>query len=146
MEWNLSQLNALPTAEKQRQWNKCLELTDRYGLKLTHQRFEALEAARKQALEAAGRLDFGGGVLDSLVYAFCDSPFVEPDAFAGLLFQMQELFYTFKSETLNALTDEELISVMERLFNGEAQGSLDYLSEVPPQRLVRIALGKEALD
>lgn len=137
---------ALSAVQQEQQWLKCHELAERYGRQLTRQQFEALGKARQQALEATGRLDFGGGVLDQLVYAFCDSPFVDDEDFAALLMEMQELFYTFRNETLDVLTDEELISVMERLFNGEAQGALDYLAEVPPQRLVRIALGKEGLD
>lgn len=143
---DLIRSGALSAAQEQEQWLRCQTLAERYGMKLTRRQFEALGQARQQALEATGRLDFGGGVADRLVYAFCDSPFADSDGFASLLMEMQELFYTFKNETLDVLTDEELISVMEQLFNGEAHGSLEYLSEVSPQRLVRIALGKEAME
>lgn len=146
MNENLIQSGVLSSAREQEQWLKCQTLAERYGMKLTRRQFEALGQARHQTLEATGRLDFGGGVADRLVYAFCDSPFSDSNGFASLLMEMQELFYTFRNETLDVLTDEELISVMEQLFNGEAQGSLEYLSEVPSQRLVRIALGKEVLD
>lgn len=139
MNENVIHSGVLSPVREQEQWLKCQTLAERYGMKLTRKQFEALGQARQQALEATGRLDFGG-VADRLVYAFCDSAFADSEGFASLLMQVQELFYTFKNETLDVLTDEELISVMEQLFNGEAQGSLEYLSEVPPQRLVRIAL------
>lgn len=127
----------------QRQWQRCDELARRYGMQLTQQQFQRLTQARRQALQDTGRIDFGGGVLDQLVYAFCDSPFVESRSFASFLEQMQELFYIFKNETQDAVTDEELIQALAALFNGEAQGSLEYLAEIPPQRLVRMAYGKE---
>lgn len=146
MNGNLIVPGMLSAVQQEQRWLKCHELAERYDMQLTRQQFEALEKARMQALEATGRLDFGGGVLEQLVYAFCDSPFVDNEHFVALLMEMQELFYTFRNETLDVLTDEELISVMERMFNGEAQGAAEYLAEVPPQRLVRIALGKEVLD
>ena len=127
----------------QRQWQRCDELARRYGMQLTQLQFQRLTQARRQALQDTGRIDFGGGVLDQLVYAFCDSLFVESRSFASFLEQMQELFYIFKNETQDAVTDEELIQALAALFNGEAQGSLEYLAEIPPQRLVRMAYGKE---
>ena len=125
------------------QWRRCDQLARRYGMRLTRGQFEHLAQARRQVLQDTGRIDFGGGVLDQLVYAFCDSPFVESRGFALFLEQMQELFYIFKNETQDAVTDEELIQALAALFNGEAQGSLEYLAEIPPQRLVRVAYGKE---
>ncbi len=128
---------------QQRADEQCCQLAQRYGLSLTQAQLKTLQEARKEALEDTGRLEFGPGVLPDLVYAFCDSPFLERDGFAGFLREAQALFYALKNETADALSDAELISVMEKLFNGEAQGSLEYLAETSPERLVRIALGKE---
>ena len=52
-------------------------LSLRYGLALTETQIQALVNERFQSLVTAGRVEFGEGVLPRLIYAFCDSPYIQ---------------------------------------------------------------------
>lgn len=73
-------------------------------------------------------MEFGPGAEAALIAAFCDSPFVCPAGWPGLLAELAELFYHFKSETRDLVPDGELIAFMESAFNGPCQGSLELLA------------------
>lgn len=90
-------------------------------------------------LRAAGRIEFGGGILPKLIRAICDSPFIEQENYADVLAELQEIFYHFKNETRDRLTDDELIELMVGVFNGRAQGSAEYLAGLTAEALARIA-------
>ncbi len=113
------------------------DMTDRYGLRLTQGQIIALVAARKEALAQTGRVELGEGVLPKLVYAFADSPYIQRDTYAQTLGALQELFYTFKNECEDALTDDELVEAMQTLYNRKAHGSLEYLENVTMAQLYR---------
>ncbi len=106
----------------------CEELMGRYGLRLTEEEQQALALRQQQALEQTGRILLEGGVLQKLVYAFCDSPFIQPQDWADTLGELLDTFYEYKNESGDALSDDELVEWMARLFSGSAQGSLDYLA------------------
>ena len=40
---------------------------------------------------------------------------------------LQEAFYRFKNESLDELSDDELIQLMKKYFNEECMGDLEYL-------------------
>ena len=40
---------------------------------------------------------------------------------------LQEIFYLYKNESLDELTDDELLTYMKECFEGKCQGDLDYL-------------------
>lgn len=61
-------------------------------------------------------------------------------AVAGLL----GLFYQFKADIQDALSDDELIDAMAAIFNGPAQGAIEALADVGGRTLYRFALRKEA--
>ena len=116
---------------------QCNELSARYGLTLSETQMAALSQVREEALTATGRVEFGVGPLPALIYAFCDSPYVSRDEYADTLAALTELFYAFKNELGNTFSDDELISAMERYFNGHAQGSLEDLQSATPGELYR---------
>jgi len=133
---SLQKAQAIAAAEELRQ---CNVLSERYGLSLNEAQIAALVNAQTDALRQTGRIALNGGVLPRLIYAFCDSPFIERWDYCNTLIAMQDLFYAFKNELGGALSDDELIAAMERLFNGRAQGSLSYLENVTNGDLYRAA-------
>lgn len=40
---------------------------------------------------------------------------------------MIEIFYTYKNETMDIVTDDELIKFMKKSFDGICKGNIDYL-------------------
>ena len=117
----------------------CNAMTARFGLTLSPEEISQLAERRVTALRDTGRVEFGEGVLSTLVHAFCDSPFLMPDDYAQTLSDLQDAFYWFKNESADTIPDDELIGLMRAVFDGRAQGSADYLSGLTPEELYRYA-------
>lgn len=103
------------------------DLTAKYGLELSEKQAILLVKARTIALEKTGRIEFGGGIIDKIIYEFCDSPFITMYNYEDVLYRLIETFYYYKNETLDLLSDDALIKHMKKLFDGICQGSLDLL-------------------
>lgn len=119
--------NELMTENEKREIKACNDFTRRYGLSLNDAEIAELCICREKALKASGRVEFGGGVLPKLIRAFCDSPYLERDSYESTLAELQEAFYYCKTESMDMLSDDELIELMVSVFNGRAQGSVDFL-------------------
>lgn len=104
------------------------ELTEQFGLVLTEKQAAELILTRNTALLDNGRVEFGSGVIGRLIYEFCDSPFISKESYEQTLHELIELFYYYKNETLDLISDEELIKFMKKSFDGVCQGSLELLS------------------
>ena len=118
------------------------EIGRQYGLFLSEAQLRALVAAEAETLRAQGRLEFGEGILPRLMYMFCDSPFIARAEYFDTLEALQELFYAFKNELNDALSDDELLEAMYKVFHGRAQGSMDYMENVATVHLIRALNGE----
>ena len=107
---------------------KCNEFTAKYQLVLTHSQAIELIETRTYALKVNGRIEFGGGVIDKIIKEFCDSPYISMYNYMETLHELIELFYYYKNETLDLISDEDLIEFMKKAFDGICQGSLELLS------------------
>lgn len=117
----------------------CNEFSERFGLTLSETEIEELVQCRAEALKNSGRVEFGGGILPKLIFAFCDSPYMDQENYEPTLAELQEIFYYYKSEALDLYTDDELIEIMVSVFNGRAQGSVEYLAGTSLDALCRYA-------
>lgn len=118
-------------------------LSERYGLRLSEGQLQALADGRAAALADTGRVEFGPGVLPRLMYALCDSPYVDRQSYCDTLLALQEAFYYFKSDSGDAFSDEELVDALRVAFNGPAQGSAEYVCGLSPEELYRLWLRGE---
>ena len=123
---------------------QCNQITQKVGLLLSDTQIQALAEQRIQALAHTGRVEFGPGILQTLIYRFYDSPYLTQVNYEQTIVELQELFYTFKNETKDRLSDDELLGVMKAIFDGKAQGSVEYLSGVLSDDLFQIALDLDA--
>lgn len=122
---------------------RCNEKTAPYGLRLTPEEMNQLARQRFTALDQTGRVEFGDGVLETLVAAFQDSPYLHQGAYAETVGALQDLFYHFKNESMDRLTDEILLQAMRVSFD-RAGGSLDYLGGTALEDLCRWARSPES--
>ena len=118
---------------------ECNELVARFGLTLSETQIQSLVERRFDALRDTGRIEFGEGILKKLIFSFCDSPYLTQENFEETIVELQDSFYYFKNESMDRLSDDELIDFMSIVFNGRAQGSLDYLSGTSLEELCRYA-------
>lgn len=103
------------------------ERTEQYGLTLTEQDAERLLEERGRVLREEMRVEFGGGILPKIIDIFCDSDFIGQDSYADTLIRLQEIFYEYKNEMQDEVTDEELLCLMKEMFEFLCFGDLDYL-------------------
>jgi hypothetical protein len=107
---------------------KCNAFTGQFGLILTRRDAVELVETRALALEHNGRIEFGGGVLEKIIREFCHSPYISTHNYAETLHDLTEIFYYYKNETLDLLSDDDLIKHMRNSFDGNCQGSLELLA------------------
>lgn len=111
-----------------RELELCNRATAGYGLALTHEQMLALAERRVQALRDTDRVEFGGGILKELVFAFRDSPYLDQRHYEETLTELQDVFYHYKNESGDRLTDDELIVLMRSAYNGWCQGSVEAMA------------------
>ncbi len=116
---------------------KCNDMTVKFGLILTEVQALELVETRSYALKQNGRIEFGGGVIDKIISEFCDSPYISINNYNETLQELLEIFYYFKNETLDLMSDDDLIKYMKNAFDGICQGSIELLSGRELYKLAR---------
>lgn len=106
---------------------KCNEYTSKYGLSLTSTQALELVNTRSEALSNNGRIEFGGGIIDKLIKVFCDSSFIWQDNYEETIHQLIDTFYYYKNESLDSLSDDDLILIMKKYFETSCYGSIQLL-------------------
>lgn len=103
-------------------------ISQKFGIILTDK--EALELVKVQqtSLKKHGRINFSHGIVHKLHFAFCDSDYVHSSSYFSILNELIDIFYYYKSESLDTYSDDELIELMEKLFE-EGRGSFTYLQD-----------------
>ena len=130
MNENYMELLALQNQKKEVQAVVSInKITSKFGLQLSEQEAQYLVECKTKCLKEVGRLEFGEGVLRQILFAFCDSPYLYQDNYLEMLEGLQSIFYLYKNESLDEVTDEELIEAMYHIFHEKAKGSLEYLEE-----------------
>lgn len=123
--------NALSTVLKTNQYTK------KFGLQLSEEEALMITEARKSSLLEQERIEFGEGIIHKLIFAFCDSPYIYQDNYVETIITLQEIFYLYKNESLDELTDDELISYMKKELEGECEGSLEHLEDTSLEAFAR---------
>ncbi len=116
--------------EKQAGLDEVLETNraaEQYGLVLTREEAELILAERTRALREQKRVEFGEGIVPKIIYEFCDSDFIDRDNYADTVIRLQEIFYLYKNEMQDEISDEELLHFMREQFEEICFGDLDYL-------------------
>lgn len=106
---------------------KCNESTREYGLKLSEKDIKEIINTRNLALEKSGRIEFNGQIVDKIIMAFCNSPYISQYNYSDTINELVEIFYNYKNETLDYIGDDELIEIMKEYFDNYCQGSLELL-------------------
>lgn len=115
----------------------CNEKSSRYGLVLREEEVKELMVCRKDSLKENQRIEFGEGILPVVIDAFCDSDYINQENYTEMLGQLQEIFYLYKNESQDELTDVELIDFMRKQFDTVCFGDLEYLRGTCLERFSR---------
>ena len=107
---------------------RCNEQISARGLVLSERQAATLAEASISALNSCGRIEFGGETIKKLILSFSDSPFLCQNNFSNTVCELIDIFYYFKNETLDIVSDDRHISVMKDAFDGICSGDLEFLS------------------
>ena len=105
------------------------ELTAQFGLTLSNVEAQMIVSSKKTILKQQRRVELGKSVTGAIIREFCDSQYMEQDDFAENIIRLQEIFFEFKNEMLDQISDDELLHFMREQFDGPCAGDLDYLEE-----------------
>lgn len=103
------------------------QYTKQYGLTLTEQDAKVLAQERKNILMEHKRVEFGESILPRIIYEFCDSAYISQSNYVESLIRLQEIFFLYKNEMLDEISDEELLNFMKEQFETVCFGDFDYL-------------------
>ncbi len=137
MDDEIFNLPVLKQKQQLEEIKKCNEYSSKFGVTLSDSEVIGLNENRKESLKSMGRVELGNGILPKLIFEFCDSPFIYQDIYADTLQALQEIFYYFKNESLDEISDDELIHIMREYFDQECQGSIEYLQETTLEDICR---------
>lgn len=125
---------------------KCNKYTNQYGLTLTDNQIVNLLERKKEVLKETGRIEFREGIIDKIIKEFFDSPYINQDNYFFTLYELVEIFYEYKNETMDLITDDELITFMKKSFDGICKGDIKYLAETIMYRMKENLLKGKNLD
>ena len=106
---------------------QCNEKTESFGLSLTEEDAHELVLCRNASLKKYRRVEFGEGILDKLIFTFCDSQYINQENYREIMEELQDIFYSFKNEAMDLLTDDELLTFMKEQFEEICMGDTEYL-------------------
>lgn len=127
----MNEINFLEQMNLQTQLTSVLDTnqyTSQFGLVLSEDDARLLLAERQNTLKEQKRIEFGATILPRLIYEFCDSAYIRQEDYAETLIQLQDIFFLYKNEMLDEITDDELLHFMKEQFETVCYGDLDYLS------------------
>lgn len=116
--------------QQQNQLDKVMktnQTTEQYGLFLTEQDAKLILEERKNALSEQKRIEFGEGAATKIIYEFYDSDYIDQSNYVETIIRLQEIFYLYKNEMQDEITDDELLHLMREQFEIICFGDLEYL-------------------
>ncbi len=122
-----------PTVENcMRDAGQLMALNDQtaaWGLTLTQEEAAQVAVCRTKALHLNERIEVGLGALEKLTAVFAASGYVERSDWAELLCRVTEMFYQYKTDMEDRISDTELIAYLFYCFELECGGDPDLTEE-----------------
>lgn len=101
--------------------------TEQFGLMLSQQDAELILASRLEELRTQERVEFGEGIAEKIIRQFCDSSYIDQNNYVDTIIRLQEIFYLYKNEMHDEITDDELLHLMKEQYEELCFGNLEYL-------------------
>ena len=124
----------------------CNEFLHKYNLDLSQKDIEGIIEKRKESLKQFGRIEFDNWIVEKIIKEFCDSPYISKENFINTIYELIDIFYFYKNETNDLVSDDELIKFMKKYFDNSAHGDLDYLSNTILEKMKRNVLTNKPMD
>lgn len=122
--------NWLESLQNANQLSKVIETnqyTEQFGLTLSQEDAKLILNHRKTTLREQKRVEFGEGIAAKIIREFCNSEYIDQRNYVDTIIRLQEIFYLYKNEMNDEITDDELIHLMKEQYENLCFGDLDYL-------------------
>ncbi len=101
--------------------------TEQYGLTLSREDAALILEEKNHALKQQQRVEFGSGITEKIIFTFCDSGFIDQNNYSDTIIRLQEIFFLYKNEMNDEISDDELLHFMKEQFESVCFGDPDYL-------------------
>ena len=122
--------NWISLLQNQNQLSKVIETnqyTEQFGLTLSQQDAQLILDNRKNELKVQRRVEFGEGIATKIIHEFCDSDYIDQNNYVDTIIRLQEIFYLYKNEMNDEITDDELLHLMREQYEKLCFGDLEFL-------------------
>lgn len=128
--------------------NELLKINDEssaYGLILTPQDVEEIIKSRGYSLNNYGRIDLNMDVTKKLINKIYTSQYTDKDDYVEIINDLQDIFYYLKNETLDEISDNEIIDVIVEFYE-KTSGRIDNIQNLTEKFALEYKLGRISED
>ena len=129
------------------QENEILDLNKKsqvYGLTLNKEDVKEIINSRDNTLKSYGRIELDIGITKMIIENLYKSQYTDKDDYVYAINDLHEVFYYLKNETLDQISDIEIIDIIDEAYNN-CSGRVDIVQEKCEEfaKSYRLKLGSE---
>ena len=129
------------------QENEILDLNEKsqiYGLTLNKEDVKEIINSRDNTLKSYGRIELDIGITKMIIENLYKSQYTDKDDYVYAINDLHEVFYYLKNETLDQISDIEIIEIIDEVYNN-CSGRIDIVQEKCEEfaKSYRLKLGGE---
>ena len=113
------------------QENEILDLNEKsqiYGLTLNKEDVKEIINSRDNTLKSYGRIELDIGITKMIIENLYKSQYTDKDDYVYAINDLHEVFYYLKNETLDQISDIEIIYIIDEVYNN-CSGRIDIVQE-----------------
>ena len=124
----LSSLNSNLEVIQEQELLDLNENSSAYGLTLNKEDIKEIINSRNNTLKSYGRIELDINVTKIIIENLYKSQYTDRDDYVELINDLQEVFYYLKNETLDQISDIEIIEIIDEFYNNSS-GRIDIVQE-----------------
>ena len=113
------------------QENEILNLNEKsqmYGLSLNKEDVKEIINSRDNTLKSYGRIELDISITKMIIENLYKSQYTDKDDYVYVINDLHEVFYYLKNETLDQISDIEIIEIIDEIYNN-CSGRIDIVQE-----------------
>ena len=113
------------------QENEILNLNEKsqmYGLSLNKEDVKEIINSRDNTLKSYGRIELDISITKMIIENLYKSQYTDKDDYVYAINDLHEVFYYLKNETLDQISDIEIIDIIDEVYNN-CSGRIDIVQE-----------------
>lgn len=124
--------------------NEILQINDKssiYGLILTNEDVEEIMKSRDYSLKNYGRIDLNMDITKKIINNIYPSQYTDKDDYVEIINDLQDIFYFFKNETLDQISDDEVIDTIIEFYE-KTCGRIDHIQNLVEKHIMDFKYGR----